>query len=254
MYNFFLNTTDYEDQKSIWKPMAYLSSQIPRLNKLGGFQGYFYVRTNGIHGSFLCPNEFANVTNMNALMNPVLDTMKDMPGMDPKSLIKRPPVDIQAALTGTLQGANGGAATTGPAAPKGTGTGMRKRHGPGQENVKKSMYGILDQDSSLLGEEELTHPNLAGALEKSMRHGDTGQFRAHVVGGNKVIAYDSDESSVNPAWRRAYIHLMVTGNEKVYQGPLRELSPKTGAYINEVSFICGSSATFVQLTRRKGLA
>jgi hypothetical protein len=208
------------------------------LNKLGGFQGYFYVRTNGISANFLCPNEFAKATNMRALMDPILDKMASMPGMSPAGLIKAPIIDTSAisGLLGSLQNSFGGAAP----APKATqpkdsaGKSMVKRHGPG-EDMRKPMYGILDQDSILLGEEELTHPKLAEALEKSMRHGDTGHYRGHLTGGGKIHANKDIDSSVNPAWRRAYLHLMITGNERVYGEPLRALSSDGGpAYINEV--------------------
>lgn len=244
-YRFYINTTDYNDEKSIWQPAAYFASQVPRLNKVGGFQGYFYIRANGISGNLLCPNEFANATNMRAVIEPVLDKMATMPGMSPEGLIKSPIIDPSAisGLLGSLQNAFGGAASAKGTPPKDTeakgmsGMSLTKRHGPG-EDMKKPMYGILDQDSILLGEEELTHPKLAEALEKSMRRGDTGQYRAHLVGGGKIHENRHIDSSVNPAWREAYVHLMVTGNDRVYEEPLRALSSNGGpAYINEVRIL-----------------
>jgi hypothetical protein len=240
VYNFWLNTTDYEDEKSIFAPAAYLMSQFPKLNKFGGLQGYYYVRPNAISAMFLAPNEFANATNLNLLMDPVLDKMKSMPGMSPTSLIKIPPIDFAALSANSVQsssgGSNGGKAST----PEKGMAGMNmKRHGP-MEALKEptAIYsGILDQDSILLGEEEITSPKLAAALEKSLRRGETGQMRGHLVGGNKVMSGGAD-TSVTPAWRRAYVHLMTTGNDKRYVDALRDLSkevsPINGAYINEV--------------------
>lgn len=213
-------------------------SQFPKLNKLGGLQGYYYVRPNAISAMFLAPNEFANATNLNILMDPVLDKMKHMPGMSPTSLIKIPPIDFAALSANSVQSSSGGKASN----PEKGMAGMNmKRHGP-MEALKEpsAIYsGILDQDSILLGEEEITSPKLAAALEKSLRRGETGQMRGHLVGGNKVMSGGTD-TSVTPAWRRAYVHLMTTGNDKRYVDALRDLSKEVsptinGAYINEVS-------------------
>lgn len=242
VYNFWLNTTDYEDEKSIFAPAAYFMSQFPKLNKLGGLQGYYYVRPNAISAMFLAPNEFANATNLNILMDPVLDKMKQMPGINPASLIKIPPIDFAALSANSVQSSSGGSNGGKVSGPDKEMTSMNmKRHGP-MEALKEptAIYsGILDQDSILLGHEELTSPKLADALEKSLRRGETGQMRGHLVGGNKVMSGGAD-TSVTPAWRRAYVHLMTTGNDKRYADALRELSKEVspdvnGAYINEVS-------------------
>lgn len=217
-------------------------SQFPKLNKLGGLQGWYYVRPNAISATFLAPNEFANSTNLKLLMDPILENMKKMPGMSPTSLIKIPPTDFFALGIKRVQSSSGGSNGGMSSAPeKGMGGMKMKRHGP-MEALKEpsAIYsGILDQDSILLGEEEITSPKLAAALEKSLRRGATGQMRGHLVGGNKVMSSGTD-TSVTPAWRRAYVHLMTTGNDKRYVDALRDLSKEvsptiTGAYINEVS-------------------
>jgi hypothetical protein len=233
-YKFWLNTTDFEDEKSIFPAAAYFMSQMPRLNRLGGFQGYYYIRPNAISATFLSPNEYANVSNMNALMDPVLDKMQSFPGINPSTLIKVPPTEFTALSAGGLQSSTGGQAATSSKGVEDKNM-MMRRHGPMEvlKDTTAIYSGILDQDSTLLGAEELNNPKLAEALEKGLRRGETGQMRGHLVGGNKVISGGAD-TSVTPTWRRAYVHLMTTGNDKKYLDALRELSPNVGAYINEV--------------------
>jgi hypothetical protein len=213
-------------------------SQLPRLNTQGGIQGYYYVRSNSIQGQLLAPNEFANATRMSAIMDPVLEKMKSMPGMESGAFVKIPPVDFSSGLAGSLQSSTGGSSVVAPAGAKGAWAAqIMRRHGPGEMEKETVAYpGALDQDSLLLGEEELTHPGLAEALRKSRRKDKVGQFRGHVVGGNKVFT-SKEDTSIPPAWRRAYVHMMVTGEDKVYLGPVRALSPPglQAAYINEVS-------------------
>lgn len=230
-YHFWLNTTSFDDEKSIFPVAAYFSSQLPRLNRLG-LQGYYYIRPNAIAADFYIPNEFANATHINAFMDPVLNHMKNMTGMNPASLIKIPPMDMASVLSGISKGGQGPQTAT----PRDKMPSMMiKRHGP-MDKEKNSIYGgILDQDSLLMGEEELTNPKLAEAFEKAQRHGDTSAFRGHLAGGGKVIATSGNDTSVTPVWRRTYVHMMATGNDKVYLKAVRDISPNGGAYINEVS-------------------
>jgi hypothetical protein len=246
-YNFWLNTTDYDDHHSIFAPAAYMCSQLPRINEVGGMQGYFYFHPNAISGMFIAPNEYANATAMTALWDPILEKMSSMPGIDKKTMTKIPPVSFNAAGTGSIQGSGGGIAAnpgegmagmSGMSGAKGEHAGMNmmiRRHGPGEKEPVPR--GTTDEDSRLLGEEELTNPKLAEALEKAMPlHLENAQLRSHLVAGNKVRKLGlNDETSVNPAWRRAYVHMMTTGIGKASAQPLRDISPNGGAYINEVS-------------------
>jgi hypothetical protein len=238
-YNFWMNTTDYEDKKSIYAPAAYMCSQLPRLNEEGGMQGYFYIHPNAISGTFLAPNEHANATRMSELWDPILTKMASFPGIDAKTMIKAPPVAFSSSGLGSMQSSSGGAAAK-PGAPmdmggmKGMGgMNMRKRHGPGEKEA--TPRGIIDEDSRLLGLEELTSPKLAQALELAMPRLENAQLRSHLVGGGKVIKLggEKDETSINPAWRRAYVHMMTTGIGKVSAQALRDISPNGGAYVNE---------------------
>lgn len=194
-------------------------------------QGYFYQHPNAFSGMFIAPNEYANASKVVAMWDPILDKIASMPGISNSSIIRRPPVDFAASGTGSIQGSDGGAAANPGAGMQGM-SGMRKRHGPGEK--EPTPRGITDEDSRLLGEEELTHPKLAEALEKSMPDLPNAQLRSHVTAGGKVMTLGND-TSVNPAWRRAYVHLMVTGMGKGDASPLRAISPHGGAYINEAS-------------------
>lgn len=100
VYNFWLNTNDYEDEKSFFAPAAYFMSQFPKLNNLGGLQGYYYVRPNAISAMFLAPDGFANATKLSNLEN-----MKNMPGISPTSLMKIPPIDSAALSANRVQAA-----------------------------------------------------------------------------------------------------------------------------------------------------
>ncbi|KAF2433259.1 FAD-binding domain-containing protein [Tothia fuscella] len=227
-YNFWMNSTDYDDNKSVFTPAAYMCSQLPKLNQEGGIQGYFYFYPNAINAMFIAPNEYANATKMTELIDPMLAKMSTMPGMDPKSLIKIPPVTFAASGLGSVQNSNGGLAS----APGAGMAGMRKRHGPGE--MEPTPRGTTDEDSRLLGVEELTHPDLAEALYQALPKIPNGMLRNHLVAGGKVMKNGiNDETSTNPAWRRAYVHMMTTGIGKVSAEPLRKISPKGGAYINE---------------------
>jgi hypothetical protein len=236
-YSFWVNTTDYDDKKSIWPAAAYLCSELPRLNRDGGFQGYFNFFPNAISANFLAPNEFADADNMRKVFDPVLKKIEGMPGIDKKTFIKIPPAKLSASSLGNLQTSTGEMA--GP--PKEVVGGgqthghrrLTRRHGPGE--MSAMARGTVDIDSRLLGDAELNHPKLAEALEKALPRLPNGMLRSHLVGGNKVLKLGND-TSVLPAWRKAFVHIIgstADGTPNIQS--LRDISPDMGAYINEVS-------------------
>jgi len=85
----------------------------------------------------------------------------------------------------------------------------------------------------LLSREHLFDPLNVAALEKSIPQMELGQLRGNVDGGNKVSAKGND-TAVNPAWRKAYSHLILTGRGYPDASPLRASAPYPGAYFNEV--------------------
>ena len=241
-YMFWMNTTDYDDRKSIIAPAAYIHTQFPKMKREGGFSGFLYIHPNAIQGQLIAANEFANATNMRSMLDPILDNMISMPGMDGRTFVKVPPAEggkgIPAKMTsrslpgGLFAGRSGdGMKETAK---------LQRRHGPGG----KMLYGmgIYDQDSRLLGEKELADPRLADVLEKAMPYDKpSGQIRVHLTAGG-MVNVDRKDTSVNPAWRKALIHNIATGANTPVANSFRELAPDMGAYVNEVSWLRTCSA------------
>jgi hypothetical protein len=97
-YSFYMNTTDYNDKKSVFAPAAYMHAQLPRLMDEAGMQGYIYVHPNAIAGDVIFPNQYANVSRISSFLDPVFDKMVQFPGMNPKTLFKFPPFDLSAIV------------------------------------------------------------------------------------------------------------------------------------------------------------
>jgi hypothetical protein len=185
-YSLWMNTSTYDDTKSIWAPAAYLCSQLPRLNREYGFQGYFNFYKNALSANWLIPNEFANVTRIKEGFDPVIKKMSEMPGIDKRSIVDRPPREINQQALGGLQSSGGGAPAISGNSMQGV-EGMSharvlyKRHGPGE--MTATVRGLVDMDSRLLGEVELTHEKLAEALENAIPKLPNGQLRSHLTAG-----------------------------------------------------------------------
>jgi hypothetical protein len=231
-YFFWMNTTEYTDRKSIVAPATYIHTQFPKMSRDGGFQGYLFIHPNAIQGQLICPNKFANVTNMRGILDPILEKMISMPGMDRSTLVKIPP-SANSSFLGPLFGGRGSSSNnaTKPSNLPVT-TRLGKRHGPGG----KMLYGmgIYDQDSRLWGEKELGDPRLAEVIEKAIPYDKPdGQIRVHLTAGGKVNE-ERNDTSVHPSWRKAIVHNVATGGDTPTADSFRELAPDMGAYVNEV--------------------
>lgn len=113
-----------------------------------------------------------------------------------------------------------------------------KRHGA---DGTMEIIGKRPMDSRLLGASHLKHPRLAAALKASFPRMKHGILRGHLIAGGAVLKRADRETSVNPAWRSAYVHLIATGAEVPSIQPVRDLSPTSGSYANEVSAISFTS-------------
>ncbi|KAF2395824.1 FAD-binding domain-containing protein [Trichodelitschia bisporula] len=245
-FKFWLNTTAYDDTKSVYAPAAYFTAQAERLYA-AGIQGYFFIYPNALQATLVATS--FNALRMPGVLAPMLAKMKAMPGFDAKSLQTMGLPNLRGAAD-LIQGFFGGspapkaatappkAATTAPKAamtvPKSPT--LRRRHGPGEMMLVSP--GRTAMDSRLLGAEHLAdEKRLATALERAMpiKLLD-GQLRVHFTTGNKVRTGGKD-TSVNPAFRKALVHIVATGVGDGATIPnvdsLRELAPNTGAYLNE---------------------
>jgi hypothetical protein len=269
-YQSFMNTSNYNDRQSVFAPAAYLANQITRLLDEGGLAGYVYLHPNAIRAQLYAPNAFANADRMKNMLDNILDRMASMPGMTPDRLFKYPPWQGGAFLGGDRSeippipgtaatnlgyplgkvprepwnpGSRGGAMGLfggmyrGGKTPSSFDTAynharrLARRHERG--GGMRVPRGIEHMDSRLFGIEELNSPYLAEALMRSMPFNlPDGQIRFHLVAGHKVGS-QGQNTSVNPAWRRSYAHVLVTGGGVPNAQALRDISPNSGAYINE---------------------
>ncbi|KAF2422409.1 FAD-binding domain-containing protein [Tothia fuscella] len=228
---FWLNTTEYTDTKSIVAPATYLHTQFPMMTR-EGIQGYLFVYPNAIKAQLFAANKFANATNVRAVINPILEKMISMPGMDRQSLINVPPALGPLNISSTLGSLFGGGLANAPksSTPR-MASKLGRRHGPGGD--MKYGVGIYDQDSRLLGEKELNDPRLEDVIRRAIPFDKPdGQIRVHLTTGGKVHE-GGNETSVHPAWRRAIVHNVATGGNTPVADSFRELAPDTGAYANE---------------------
>jgi len=116
-----------------------------------------------------------------------------------------------------------------------------RRHGPGSGEMlsaETQALGVEPLDSILLEKEHLQSPKLGQAIKESMPKGLRGQLRGNLVSGGKVHQYGA-ETSVNPAWRRAYSHIIASadGGGSIHPdtSSMKALKPDTGVYLNEAS-------------------
>ena len=221
----WINTTDSQNPgDAIYEPAAYLHNQFPTINDKG-VQGYYYVYPNAMKGIFMTADEQSGQEASRAIWDPILEKLGSYEGMAPADSEYIDFADYNefytALLTPTECGDDGH--------DHDHKRSLVKRHGDGAVPM-----GIIPLDSRLLGKEHLESPDLAQVLKDSMPQLPQGQLRGHLIGGGKVLDPD-DETSVLPAWRKAYVHLIGTGVGIPNVDALRTLAPDMGAYANEVS-------------------
>jgi hypothetical protein len=240
-YRFWLNTTDFDDQNSIFDAAAHFCSQTPKLydNRING---YLFVYPNAVRGTFVGLGDMADARNLSSFMEPILNKMASMKGMSPKSLnhLVLPEIGNAASIFSYVQ------EMFTPNSTGKTPARLSRRHNPGETVMVSS--GILTMDSRLLGKAEIESPNLAMALNKALpKHLPDGQLRVHVLTGGQVHKV-GDDTSVNPVFRKAYLHVVATGVGKAIAQSLRDFAPNTGAYINEVAIAFFLPSTRLILT------
>lgn len=276
---FYVNTTDPNDNDSIYPPLAYFHSQFPDLVEKG-MSGFYYMFRNAVKGFFFTLSDAGGLP-AKQLLDPVIDQMSHYPGIRTTTsfTVHWPFPNYKNFFDNAFGMADEGGKMPGKAdGGKMPGMPMRivdgtdgngvefgvmseevkqhirqlrmdmnprlaRRHGPssGEFTAEGTQaLGIEPLDSILLEKEHLNHPNLAAALKASMPVGARGQLRGNLVAGKKVHTLGND-TSVNPAWRRAYSHIIASadGGGSVWPNtsPLKALGKDSGVYLNEVSAI-----------------
>jgi hypothetical protein len=83
---------------------------------------------------------------------------------------------------------------------------------------------------------DLHSPKLASAMKESMPKAANGMLRGHLVGGGKVLDPAADTyTTVNPVWRRTFVHLIATGGAAPNATAIKAIDPQSGSYSNENS-------------------
>jgi hypothetical protein len=107
---------------------------------------------------------------------------------------------------------------------------INKRHGPGSDMAVPTPQGTMPLDSRLLGQAHLTSPRLKAALKAT-----SPGIQGHLI-ANPALKFDN--TSVLPAWRKTYVHLIGAKVPPVASvDSLRRLAPDMGAYVNEVRIV-----------------
>jgi hypothetical protein len=203
------------DTKAIFAPAAHIMSQMPRLNAQGS-QGYFYIYPTGIWAYFLTTEEDAGINKAKKLWEPVMEKAAKFPGV-------AKPIYQYANFDNFKQYFDWRFKPLPAIDPQ----------VPFKFEEPKTR-GISLLDSRLLSTSHLKSPQLAAALQNAMGNPNNknAQLRGHLVSGGQV-ARGGFDTSVNPAWRQAMVHLISSGSEPNATS-LKMLAPETGCYVNEV--------------------
>lgn len=245
---FYVNTTDINDRKSIFAPLAHLHTTLPSIVD-SGVSGFYFAFPNAIKVFLLT---ITNSTRLpTSVINPIAKKMASFPGIRRETssqILHWRFASYQAFFDASFGHGDQ------KEAQKKSGIMARelqelrkhatllRRHGPGSgemEAAETQALGILPIDSILMDKDIITHPKLAEALQASMPKGERAQLRGNLVSG-RVVHQLGNDTSVNPAWRRAYCHLIATASGRESIGdpdvtPLKALKKDYGVYLNEVS-------------------
>jgi hypothetical protein len=241
VYKFWMNTTDYNDQKSIYAPAAYLVGLAKKLAE-ESTNVFLFIYPNAIQTTVVGFEKNSDIKNLAALMDPIVDKMSSYPGIN-KNRIDRILIPdwrniavnaISLTEIGVLAILGIGSSLMTQVAKGKDQKQPIRRHDPGQKMTLG--FGTLTMDSRFLGQADIDQPlsKIANWLERSMPADKRdGQLRLHFNTG-RGVREKGNGTSVPPTWRKAYIHTIVTGFGGAEASALREWAPNTGAYINEV--------------------
>jgi hypothetical protein len=240
-----VNTTKYDDFDSVFPAAAAFQSSFTQWNDKG-VGAYYWIYPNAISIFVVHLGDDATNRWMTTNIMPVLQNITTSPGMDAKTMLYFPTEyttfwDFFKATWGDMDPATMPAVPQGPGAQgQGTPAGpkspfLHKRHGPG-EGMMTEPRGILYVDSWLLGKKELQSPKFGAVLKATMPNLPAAVLGGQFVGGGQVIELGkNDTTSVLPAWRKTYVHLILYAYGQPSALPLRQFAPDMGAYANEAN-------------------
>jgi hypothetical protein len=226
--SFWVNTTDYNDRKSVYAAAAWIHSRFPEWAEKG-VSSFYYIYPNGISFYNMNSGKEGTVKWMEENVRPDLQKLGTLPGMNNKTTSWRatPYPNYKAFFDATWGPMDG----PGPKPPK-----IVARHGPGEMGMAVQAKGVAPMDSWLFSAENLKSPEFAQALEDAMPKLENGQYRGQLIGGGKVSTLGND-TAVLPAWRKTIAHIVLTGVGQPDATPLRKFAPEMGAYANEASYL-----------------
>ncbi|KAF2667400.1 FAD-binding domain-containing protein [Microthyrium microscopicum] len=221
-----INTTDFKDTKSVYKAAAWLHTKFPEFADQG--MGMYYdIYPNAMTVVTVSSGEEGTKKWVDEKWRPVVERLGGFPGMDNKTMQYSSGSDpdfytwFEKLIVNRY--------------PPWVLSGLKKRHGPGMEMMATQSTGIRGGDSWLLGKEHLNSPKFAQVLEDSMpKDMANPQLRGQGIGGPGIHKRGND-TSVVPAWRKAYTHIIHLGSKDPVASAMRTLAPEMGAYLNEAS-------------------
>ncbi|KAF2428253.1 FAD-binding domain-containing protein [Tothia fuscella] len=247
--NWSVNTT-IKDGDGLWDAYAYLHTKFVDLADNKGVTAYYYAYPTRIQSTILHTANHSGKTNAEAVWKPILEKMSSFANMTKPTLeITEYPTfkayfDARFGAIDKPMGSAKEAPRTNPwdAPPRRS---LRNdlhmlypRHGPGEEMKSPEPSAIANLDSRLLGAEHFAHPELARILRdaapwRKQLNNSQAVIQGHLIGGGKVLKPD-DDTSVLPAWRKTYVHLIGFNSPGLASvDSLRKLAPDMGAYANE---------------------
>jgi hypothetical protein len=236
-----LNNTGAADNPSIWEAYAELHRRFPDLTDKKGVSGYYYHYGSRIGSVWLHKGEFAGKDKADAVWKPILKDLEAFPNVK----LFNYTVTEYPAFKEYFDARFGAIDKPGMAAPampwekRSYPFTLDKRHEPETHSMAPAPKPMANLDSRLLGKAHFENKNLTAALKAAFPAGVAGQqglIQGHLVAGNKVHSPDDPDTAVLPAWRKAYVHVIGYRNPgKTSVDSLRQISPDSGAYANEVS-------------------
>lgn len=218
--SFAINSTSWSGG-GFWDAVSYFHQQFPEIVERG-VSGYYFVYPMSLRANMIHPGKASGTQNAAEFWKPHLQKMSSFRNMTAATVKYIEYNNYKEYFDGRF-----GAIDCLESVQ------MKKRHGPGEDMREPMPLGMHYLDSRLLGATHFKHPNFTAALKAASPTGLG--LQGHLVAGGKASEYNN-ETSIVPAWRQAYVHLVgfKVGSSNV--DSLRKIAPLplSGAYANEV--------------------